>query len=55
MTKQAIQILVVLVVVGLSVFAYDWYFRKPVRDESARTYTVRKVNYDEQPVYESFA
>ena len=53
---QAIQLLIVLVVVGVSAFAYDWYYRKPVRDEQARTYTVNKVNYqDDQITYESFA
>lgn len=56
MTKQAIQLLLVLVVVGLSAFAYDWYYRKPSRDEKSRTFRVNKVNYPDTPIsYESFA
>ena len=55
MTKQAIRLLLILVVVGISVWAYDWYYRKPPRDEQARTFRVNKVNYpDTQITHESF-
>lgn len=56
MTKPAIRLLIILIVVGLSVWAYDWYYRKPTRDEQARTFRVNKVSYpDTQISYESFA
>ncbi|MVM34977.1 hypothetical protein GO755_33425 [Spirosoma sp. HMF4905] len=56
MTRSAIQLLLVLFVVGLSAFAYDWYYRKPARDERNRSFRVNKVNYPDAPIsYESFA
>jgi hypothetical protein len=43
MKKSLIQLLVVLVVVGVSLAAYDWFFLKPVRDEQARTFITIKI------------
>ncbi|GEM_PF-6632987 len=48
------QLIAVLAIVAVSIFAYDWYYRKPARDEAARTFTARKVTYSEPISYESF-
>lgn len=54
MKTQAIRILIVLIVVGISVFAYDWYYTKPARDEQARTYSVKKVTHTEPLNFDSY-
>lgn len=49
------QLIAILAIVAVSVFTYDWYYRKPARDEAARTYTVNKVNHDDEISYEPYA
>ncbi len=42
MKTSLTRLLVVLVVVGVCVFAYDWFMLKPTRDEQARKFAVVK-------------
>ncbi|GAB3761349.1 hypothetical protein [Spirosoma pomorum] len=43
MKTRLIQLLVVMVVVGVCVYAYDYVVLKPTRDEQARRFAVTKV------------
>lgn len=49
------QIIAVLAVVAISVFCYDYYYRKPARDEAARTFTVNRINHNDEISYEPYA
>lgn len=51
---QVIRILIVLIVVGICLFAYDWYYKKPVRDEQARSFSVQKITHDEPLNFDSY-